>query len=88
MLTDAKRVSGGELFDQLVTKGFFSEQDAANILTQIVQGVQYLHSLGIVHRDLKVHIDFISQKAKPENLLFADAEATVIKITDFGISWH
>lgn len=37
-------------------KGNYSENDAANIVTQICKGVAYLHSEGIAHRDLKVFI--------------------------------
>lgn len=50
---------GGELFDQLSTKGHYQEKDAAGLLNQILNALSYLHSLGIVHRDIK-----------PENLLF------------------
>ncbi|KAF9175606.1 hypothetical protein BGX20_003275 [Mortierella sp. AD010] len=67
---------GGELFDQLLKKGFYTEGDAARLVYQILQGVEYLHSLGIVHRDLK-----------PENLLFEDkSENAKLMITDFGLS--
>ncbi len=49
------RVRGGELFDEIVHRGAFSEKDAAELLRQIVIAVDYLHSMGIVHRDLKVN---------------------------------
>jgi len=54
-------VNGGELFFKIVEKGNYSEKDAAAIVSQIVDGVKYLHSLGIAHRDLK-----------PENLLCSE----------------
>ncbi|KAG0219165.1 kinase-like domain-containing protein [Mortierella sp. GBAus27b] len=67
---------GGELFDQLLKKGFYTEGDAARLINQMLQGVEYLHNAGIVHRDLK-----------PENLLFADkTENSRLMITDFGLS--
>jgi len=69
-------VTGGELFFKIVEQGSYSEQDASNIVRQIVEGVQYLHGLGIAHRDLK-----------PENLLCCgDGADMVIKIADFGLS--
>jgi len=69
-------VTGGELFFKIVDRGCYSEKDAANIVRQIVNGVKYLHSLGIAHRDLK-----------PENLLCSgEGEEMQIKIADFGLS--
>uniref|UniRef100_A0A8C3Y768 Calcium/calmodulin dependent protein kinase IV n=1 Tax=Catharus ustulatus TaxID=91951 RepID=A0A8C3Y768_CATUS len=53
-------VTGGELFDRIVEKGYYSERDAADAVKQILEAVSYLHANGIVHRDLK-----------PENLLYA-----------------
>jgi len=49
-------VSGGELFDRIVERGFYTEQDASALIKQVLDAVNYLHSLGIVHRDLKVMI--------------------------------
>ncbi|KAG0344191.1 Calcium/calmodulin-dependent protein kinase type 1D, partial [Podila humilis] len=67
---------GGELFDQLLQKGYYTEADAARLVHEILLGVEYLHGLEIVHRDLK-----------PENLLFADkGENARLMITDFGLS--
>ncbi|KAF9150616.1 hypothetical protein BG015_007548 [Linnemannia schmuckeri] len=67
---------GGELFDRICSKGSYYEQDAAQLIRTICQGVAYLHSKEIVHRDLK-----------PENLLFkTKAEDSELLIADFGLS--
>ncbi|XP_030423471.1 calcium/calmodulin-dependent protein kinase type IV isoform X1 [Gopherus evgoodei] len=69
-------VTGGELFDRIVEKGYYSERDAADAVKQILEAVAYLHANGIVHRDLK-----------PENLLYATpAPDAPLKIADFGLS--
>ncbi|XP_075064749.1 calcium/calmodulin-dependent protein kinase type 1D [Mixophyes fleayi] len=69
-------VSGGELFDRIVEKGFYTEKDASALIRQVLDAVFYLHRLGIVHRDLK-----------PENLLYFSQEGeSKIMISDFGLS--
>lgn len=47
-------MSGGELFDSIVARGHYTEIDAAQIIEKILLAVDYIHSLGIAHRDLKV----------------------------------
>jgi len=68
-------VTGGELFDQIVSRGVYSERDAATVISQILEAVSYMHSNGIAHRDLK-----------PENLLCGGPDGKQIKVTDFGLS--
>ncbi|CAI5688287.1 unnamed protein product [Oreochromis niloticus] len=69
-------VSGGELFDRIIEKGFYTEKDASKLIQQILDAVKYLHDMGIVHRDLK-----------PENLLYYSMdEDSKIMISDFGLS--
>lgn len=69
-------VSGGELFDRIIEKGFYTEKDASKLIQQILDAVKYLHDMGIVHRDLK-----------PENLLYYSMEEdSKIMISDFGLS--
>lgn len=48
------RVTGGELFDRIVAKGSYTEKDASHLIRQILEAVDYMHSNGVVHRDLKV----------------------------------
>lgn len=68
--------TGGELFDRIVSRGHFTEWDATHVLYMVLEGVRYLHSLGITHRDLK-----------PENLVYYHpGNESKIMITDFGLS--
>lgn len=50
------RVRGGELFDQIVQLGSYSEKRASEICRQILDAINYIHTKGIVHRDLKVRV--------------------------------
>jgi calcium/calmodulin-dependent protein kinase I len=69
-------VSGSELFDRIVDRGYYSEKNAINIVKQILSAVAYLHGAGIAHRDLK-----------PENLLCSGSgDNEIVKIADFGLS--
>ena len=49
-----RSVTGGELFDDIVAREFYSEKDASHCIQQILESVQHCHSSGIIHRDLKV----------------------------------
>eukprot|EP00116_Pleurobrachia_bachei_P002603 sb/3462865/ len=68
--------TGGELFDRIVSRGYYTEQDASHTISMILEGLHYLHKLGIAHRDMK-----------PENLLYYHpGPDSKIMITDFGLS--
>ncbi|KAJ3224827.1 hypothetical protein HDU81_008326 [Chytriomyces hyalinus] len=67
--------TGGELFDRIVERGSFFEEDAAEIIRTVLEAVTYLHSQNIVHRDIK-----------PENLLFRSKDSNDLVIADFGLS--
>jgi len=68
--------NGGELFDRIVKRNFFSESDAKLLFLKLSTALKDLHSIGIVHRDIK-----------PENLIYdTPAEDAEIKLTDFGLS--
>ncbi|KAF9123842.1 Protein kinase [Mortierella sp. 14UC] len=72
--------SGGELFEYVADKrAMASEQDIQCIFAQIVDAVDYMHQLNIVHRDLKL-----------ENVLLEPQPGTPlrpkVKLTDFGLA--
>ena len=47
-------MTGGELFEDIVAREFYSEADASHCIQQILESVNHCHTGGIVHRDLKV----------------------------------
>jgi calcium/calmodulin-dependent protein kinase I len=48
------RARGGELFERIIANGHFYEFEAASIIYSLCDGVNCLHQMGIVHRDIKV----------------------------------
>ena len=64
---------GGELFDMIVDKGSFNEDEAAWVMKQLISAVNYIHSNSICHRDIK-----------PENILLDTKKNNIIKIIDWG----
>ena len=70
-------IEGGTLGQYFKKKNFnFSERQASSIMSQIANGVKYLHKYGIVHRDLK-----------PDNIMITQQnDFGIIKIMDFGLS--
>ncbi|XP_021925542.1 calcium/calmodulin-dependent protein kinase type II alpha chain isoform X7 [Zootermopsis nevadensis] len=69
-------VTGGELFEDIVAREFYSEADASHCIQQILESVNHCHQNGVVHRDLK-----------PENLLLASKQkGAAVKLADFGLA--
>ncbi|XP_078522915.1 calcium/calmodulin-dependent protein kinase type II subunit beta isoform X5 [Lissotriton helveticus] len=69
-------VTGGELFEDIVAREYYSEADASHCLHQILESVSFTHHCDIVHRDLK-----------PENLLLASkCKGAAVKLADFGLA--
>ncbi|XP_044947889.1 serine/threonine-protein kinase SAPK4-like [Hordeum vulgare subsp. vulgare] len=69
--------AGGELFDRIVDRGWFSEEEATYFFQQLICGVSYCHHMQICHRDLKL-----------ENVLLDGSPAPRLKICDFGSPSH
>jgi serine/threonine protein kinase len=69
-------MEGGELFDVIANAGTFSEQNASQVMRDVIKGVQYLHMHAIVHRDIK-----------PENVLCKEKSWPLkVKLADFGLA--
>uniref|UniRef100_A0A4W5JVD9 calcium/calmodulin-dependent protein kinase n=1 Tax=Hucho hucho TaxID=62062 RepID=A0A4W5JVD9_9TELE len=69
-------VTGGELFEDIVAREYYSEADASQCIQQILESVNHCHQSGIVHRDMK-----------PENLLLASKlKGAAVKLADFGLA--
>jgi calcium/calmodulin-dependent protein kinase I len=69
-------VSGGELFDRIVEKTFYSEKEARDLVRILLDAIKYCHDKDVVHRDLK-----------PENLLLTSAtDDASVKVADFGFA--
>ena len=70
---------GGELFEFLRATGCLNEDAAVLVMRQLVSALSYLHSAGILHRDIKLENTLLeSMPAAPEDLR--------VKVADFGYS--
>ncbi|KAG2622265.1 hypothetical protein PVAP13_3NG274200 [Panicum virgatum] len=66
-------LNGGDLYSLLRNLGCLDEDMARTYIAELVLALEYLHSMSVIHRDLK-----------PDNLLIGrDGH---IKLTDFGLS--
>lgn len=68
-------LKGGELLNMVSGRQKYTEEDAIDIIRQIIDAVSYIHACDVIHRDLK-----------PENLIMQDhSRDSRIKIVDFGL---
>ncbi|XP_064608927.1 serine/threonine-protein kinase DCLK1-like [Liolophura sinensis] len=70
-------VRGGDLFDAIASATKYTERDASGMIYNLASALRYLHSLNIVHRDVK-----------PENLLVCEHidGSKSLKLGDFGLA--
>ncbi|CAF2218580.1 probable serine/threonine protein kinase IRE3 isoform X1 [Brassica napus] len=66
-------LGGGDFYSLLKNIGCMDESNARVYIAEVILALEYLHSEGVVHRDLK-----------PDNLLIAHDGH--VKLTDFGLS--
>ncbi|KAJ3095094.1 calcium calmodulin-dependent protein kinase type 1G [Phlyctochytrium planicorne] len=66
---------GGDLFDKIRERKFFTETEAADVMFDLFSALDHLQNLGIVHCDVK-----------PENIFFKNETDDDIMLGDFGIS--
>ncbi|KAI9592917.1 kinase-like domain-containing protein [Syncephalis fuscata] len=68
--------TGGDLINHIVSKAPLPEMEAKYIFKQLLEGIQHLHSMNIIHRDIK-----------PDNmLLFGGQGGPRVVFTDFGMA--
>lgn len=71
-----EKMLGGELFDRVVQKMYYTEKEARDVVLILLSAIHYCHKKKVAHRDLK-----------PENLLLtSEKDDSDIKIADFGFA--
>jgi serine/threonine protein kinase len=68
-------VPGGDLGSLIYRRGHLPEADVNVMASQLLSALQYLHEMGITHRDVK-----------PDNILIHNSNPFHVKLTDFGLS--
>lgn len=68
-------MSGGELYDTIVSKGNFTEHDAGYIIKQLLQALAFIHNKGLVHRNIR-----------PGNIMMKEKGKLDLKLIDFDLA--
>jgi serine/threonine protein kinase len=53
-------LSGGELLERIRKNGRFTESEASRIMRKLISALNFLHSCGVLHRDLKPEVCEVS----------------------------
>ena len=75
---------GGELYTNICGRAILTEEEAFRIIYPLTECLAYLHSMGIIHRDIKVGVSEGCER-QPENIL-CNKNLFDVKIGDFGFS--
>ena len=75
--------AGGELFDRLSTEGKCTEEEASLIMAELLDALSYMHSKGIVHRDVKPENVCFVAKDRGDDAAPGSGPAS-IRLVDFG----
>ncbi|ELP95184.1 calcium-dependent protein kinase, putative [Entamoeba invadens IP1] len=67
---------GGDLYDYLVSNGIQCEKNTKIVMLQLLSASRYLHSMNIVHRDIKLENILLTRSNRIEE----------VKLSDFGLS--
>jgi calcium/calmodulin-dependent protein kinase I len=69
-------VSGGELFDAIIEREIFSENEVRGLMVNLMGAIDYMHKRSVIHQDIKC-----------ENLLLSNPnDLSSVKIADFGLA--
>ena len=71
-----EKMWGGSLLRQIKRRGKFTEGETVSIIRDLARGLNYLHGLGVVHRDIK-----------PQNILCVKDNVSQVKLCDFDLSY-
>ncbi|KAH6558306.1 hypothetical protein KP509_1Z070200 [Ceratopteris richardii] len=67
---------GGDLYERITENKRYTEVHAAFLMKSLLESIHFCHSMGIIHRDIKL-----------ENILLVDnSETSPIKLADFGLA--
>uniref|UniRef100_A0A8C9ZXS6 CaM kinase like vesicle associated n=1 Tax=Sander lucioperca TaxID=283035 RepID=A0A8C9ZXS6_SANLU len=67
-----KIATGREVFDWILDQGYYSERDTSNVMRQVLEAVAYLHSLKIVHRNIKLENLVYFNRLKHSKIVISD----------------